>query len=85
MHQDPGERSSDRTETDAGLPGSVQESGEGVGQWWTAAGLGALGAAVRAWDLLEEVTIIFITSTSGQTTGREHSPAHQQKIGLKIY
>ena len=23
--------------------------------------------------------------TSGQTTGREHSPAHQQKIGLKIY
>ena len=23
--------------------------------------------------------------TSGQTRGREHSPAHQQKIGLKIY
>ena len=22
---------------------------------------------------------------SGQTTGREHSPAHQQKTGLKIY
>ena len=22
---------------------------------------------------------------SGQTTGREHSPAHQQKLGLKIY
>ena len=22
---------------------------------------------------------------SGQTTGREHSPTHQQKIGLKIY
>ena len=22
---------------------------------------------------------------SGQTTGKEHSPAHQQKIGLKIY
>ena len=22
---------------------------------------------------------------SGQTTGREHSPAHQQKIELKIY
>ena len=21
----------------------------------------------------------------GQTIGREHSPAHQQKIGLKIY
>ena len=25
------------------------------------------------------------TLASGQTTGREHSPAHQQKIGLKIY
>ena len=22
---------------------------------------------------------------SGQTTGREHSPTHKQKIGLKIY
>ena len=22
---------------------------------------------------------------SGQTTGREHSPAHHQKVGLKIY
>ena len=22
---------------------------------------------------------------SGQTTGREHNPAHQEKIGLKIY
>ena len=22
---------------------------------------------------------------SGQTTGKEHSPAHQQKIGLKFY
>ena len=24
-------------------------------------------------------------SASGQTIGREHSPTHQQKIGLKIY
>ena len=24
-------------------------------------------------------------ATSGQTTEREHSPTHQQKIGLKIY
>ena len=22
---------------------------------------------------------------SGQTTGREHSPTHEQKIGVKIY
>ena len=34
-----------------------------VGQWWPAAGLGALSIAVHAWDLLKEVTIIFITST----------------------
>jgi len=28
-----------------------------------AAGLGALSVAVRAWDLLKEVAIVFITST----------------------
>ena len=38
-------------------------SGRGVGWWWPAAGLGALSVAVRAWDLLKEVAIIFITST----------------------
>ena len=26
-----------------------------------------------------------LVEASGQTTGREHSPAHQQKIVLKIY
>ena len=31
--------------------------------WWPAAGLGALSVAVHAWDVLKEVTIIFITST----------------------
>ena len=36
----------------------------GVGQRWPATGLGALSAAVCAWDLPEEVTIIFITSTT---------------------
>ena len=30
---------------------------------WPAAGSGALSSAVPAWDLLKEVTIIFITST----------------------
>ena len=30
-------------------------------------------------------TIETANSTSGQTTGREHSPTHQQEIGLKIY
>ena len=31
-----------------------------MGRWWPAAGLGALSVAVHAWDLLREVTIIFI-------------------------
>jgi len=31
--------------------------------WWPAAGLGSLSAAVLAWHLLKEVTVIFITST----------------------
>ena len=34
-----------------------------MGQQCTAAGLGALSAAVPAWDLWKEVAIIFITST----------------------
>ena len=49
-------------ETDPNLPVSVQESPV-EGQRWPAARLEALSAAVRAWDLLKEVTIIFITST----------------------
>ena len=38
-------------------------SRRGMGQREPAAGLGALSAEVRAWDLLKEVRIIFITST----------------------
>jgi len=34
-----------------------------MGWQWTAAGLGALSAAVPAWNLWKEVAIIFITST----------------------
>ena len=51
-------------ETDPDLPVSVQES---LAEAWVdcgpAAGVGALGAAVPAWDLLKEVAIIYITST----------------------
>ena len=41
---------------------SVQES---PAEAWvgSGAGLGALDVALRAWDLLKEVTIIFINST----------------------
>ena len=35
----------------------------GMGCSWPAAGLGELSMAVHAWDLLKEVTIIFIIST----------------------
>ena len=34
-----------------------------MGWWWPAAELGEVSVAVYAWDLLKEVTIIFITST----------------------
>ena len=53
-------------ETDPDSPVSIQESlgvsGGGVGQLWPAAGLGALSAAVPAWDHLKEVAVIFIIS-----------------------
>ena len=67
--------------TDPDLSVSVQES---PAEAWVSGGwlgLGALSEAVSAWDLLKEVSIIFIilhhSLASGQTTGREHSPAHQ--------
>ena len=58
-----------------------------MGWQWPAAGSGALSAAVPAWDLLKEVTIIFITSTIvwPQVKQQGGNIAHQQKIGLKIY
>ena len=47
-------------------------SSGGVGWQWPAVGSEALNTKV-------------LGGASGQTTLREHSPAHQQKIGLKIY
>ena len=49
-------------ETDPDLSGSVHVSSVGLGWWWPAAGLGALNAAMHAWDVLKEVAIIFLTS-----------------------
>ena len=75
-------------ETDLGLSMSVQESSV---EAWVDGGLlhGGIDCHSAAWDILKEVAIIFITATcslaSGQTTGKEHSTDHQQKIGLKIY
>ena len=75
VHQDPGERNSDPT---GDLPGCPGVSSEGMGQWWPDAGLGAWTVAVHAWDLLREVTIIFITSTIvwHQVNGREGTQLH---------
>ena len=46
--------------------------------WWPAAGLGALSVAVHAWDLLKEVTIIFIAShiVWPQVNSREGTQLH---------
>ena len=63
VYQDPGERSSDPIRDWPRLacerPGV---SDRGVGRWCPAAGSGALSAAVCAWDILKEVTIIFVAS-----------------------
>ena len=79
VHKDPGGRNSDPHRRLACVCPGV--SGKGLDWWWPAAGLGALSVAVHAWDLLTEVTIVFISSTIVW----EHSSTHQQKIGLKIY
>ena len=49
-----------------------------MGQQWPAAGPGALSEAVLAGDLLKEVTIIFITSTTVwlQVKNREGTQLH---------
>ena len=51
-------------ETDADLPECPEVSSGGVGWQWPPAGLGALSVAVHAWDLVKEVAVIFITSTT---------------------
>ena len=58
-----------------------------MGQWWPAAGLGALSVAVPAWDLLKEIAVVFITTRIvwPQIKKQGGSTALQQKSGLKIY
>ena len=79
MHQNPGESNSDPTGDCPRLacecPGV---SRKGVGQSWPPAGLGARTVAVHAWDLLREITSIFITSTIvwAQVNNREGTQLH---------
>ena len=68
-----------------GCPGV---SGGDIGRWWPAAWLGTEGNSTYMGPF--EGGHLYLHSLhhslpSSQTTGREHSPTHQQKIGLKIY
>ena len=79
VHQGPEERSSDSTGDCPRLAcGCLGVSGRGVGRWWPVAGWGALSVSAHAWDLLREVTIIFITSTIvwPQVNSREGTQLH---------
>ena len=77
--QDPGEKSNDPTRDGADLPVSVQESlaearvNSGL-RWVRGTDSNSFGSC-GCW----------LTPTSSETTWREHSHAHQSKIGLKIY
>ena len=73
-------------EADPDLPVSVQES---LAEAWVGRGLlqgrghtACLGPLEGGRHYLHH---LHGSLASGQTTGREHSPAHQQKIGFKIY
>ena len=57
---------------------AIPFSSGGMSWWWPDAGLEALSVAVHAWDLLKEVTIVFITSTIvwPQANSREGTQLH---------
>ena len=86
-HQDPGERSSDPTRDWARLACEpLGVSSRGVGQQWAAVGSGALNTTVLGLSPFGGSCHYPYHSLSlGQTTGREHSPTHQQKTELKVY
>ena len=76
-------------ETDPDLPASVQES---LVEAWVGVGLlqgqGTEYSSVSTRPLEgghHDLHHLHHSLVSGQTTGREHSPARQQKIGLNIY
>ena len=55
-----------------------------MGQRWPAAGSGALSAAVHAWDLLEEVAIILITSAVVWSQGKQQGGNTALPINRKL-
>ena len=88
-HQDPGERSSDPTGDWARRPCECPGvSGGGMGRQWPAMGSGELNVCLGISPFEESHHYRhypYHSLVSGQTTGREHSPTHQQKIRVKIY
>ena len=63
-------------------------SGRGMGQRWHAAGSGALCGSACMGPFeggLCYLPYLHHNLVLGQTKGRGHSPAHQQKIELKFY
>ena len=85
VHQDPGERSNEWPHKR--LNQTCPQVSRMYGSMVLCYRVGALSLTLHARELLKEVTIIYLhhSLASGQTTGREQSPTHQQKIGLKIY
>ena len=90
VHQVPGDRSSDPTRDWPTLacecpgvsgiwPESVMACSRVEG---TERSCVCKGPFEKGWSYLH---YLHHSLASGQTTGREHSPAYQQKIGLKIY
>ena len=78
-HKDPGERCSDHKRDWPRLAYECPEvSGRCMGQRWPAAESGALSAAVCAGDLLKEVSITVITSTTVwlQVNNRQGTQPH---------
>ena len=86
VHQDSGEKSSDTTRD---LPVSVWESPEAP--WVDSGLLWGQGQWVQQswhksfWRRSPLPPLPYHSLVSGQTTGKEHSPTPQQKIGLNIY
>ena len=61
---------------------SLGVPGGGVGRQCTAAGLGALSAGLGPLEGGGHyLHFLHLSLVSGQTTGKEYSPTHQQKIG----
>ena len=92
MHQDPGDRSSDPTRDWARLAWKCPGVSRGDVNWqWPATGsvsltttvLGAMGADLSPFAEIHHYP--YHSLTSGQITGKELSPTHQQKIGSKSY